>query len=163
MIGILTLAVCAVVCALVGRIAYRRGQLNAFTQSYTALLKGAIGFGDSIYEFCVKRQDINVLSFGNALGKLDNLMKVVASWHNFYQPTGITEKLSVLEEECTSRLSHADSLLGTIGDEFNYTVHKNGDNAAIKKVIDQCLRTLDAFLRNSKEHQTIVLSLDDKK
>ncbi len=161
--GVVAFIVLALVGVIVARTTYRRGQLNAFTQSYTALLKGAIEFGDSIYEFCAKRQDINVLSFTAAVGKLDNLMKVVASWHDYYQSSGITEKLSSLEEECTSKLRRADSLLGMIGDECNYTLHKNGDNAEFWKRVEGYILKLDSFLRNPTKPQTLLLSLDDKK
>jgi hypothetical protein len=119
----------------------------AVRELYKDIIKGTLSVYDSVIAWCADVEGINFLSFTLTANNLDIAMKQAAGWQEKFSNIRKDADLVYLEEQIVQKGQLADSLLGKIGDDRNYTLHKNGDNEAAKDVIRKAMLELDSKLR----------------
>ena len=115
---------------------------------YKDIMKSILSVYDSVIEWCANREGINFLSFTVTVNNLNIAMHQASSWHAKFENVKGDAEVSYLEGQCDQKGKLADSLLGKIGDENNYTIHNNVDNEGAKEILIKGILELDSKLRS---------------
>ena len=121
---------------------------GAVRQIYKDILKASLSVYDSVIAWCADNESINFLSFTLTASNLDIAMKQAAAWQNKFSEVPKDTDVLDLEKQCVEKSKLADNLLGKIGDQRNYTIHKNKDNEDVQELIKKALLELDSQLRS---------------
>ena len=116
-------------------------------QLYKDILKSILTVYDSVIEWCANREGINFLSFTVTVNNLNIAMQQASTWHDKFENVKGDAEVLYLQGQCDQKAKLADTLLGKIGDESNYTIHKSGDNEGAKEILTKGILELDAKLR----------------
>jgi hypothetical protein len=117
-------------------------------QLYKDIMKGTLSVYDSIIAWCANIEEINLLSFSLTVNNLNSAMQQSSAWKEKFSKIPKDAEVSCLEEQCAQKGVLADTLLGKIGDERNYTIHRNGDNEKAKEIIRTGIMEIDSRLRS---------------
>ncbi len=120
---------------------------GSIKELYRDILKSHLSVYDSVIEWCANSEQITFLSFTLTVNNLNIAMQQASSWQGKFANLPRDKEVSYLEGQCDRKSKLADELLGRIGDERNYTLHKNGDNEEGSEIIRRAMLELDGKLR----------------